>query len=81
MTTNNISKIDAGVQNRCVRLNFNAAQACEWLPFARKVLTDCGAADVSEEKLIAVIESCKGSAREIAESMQRIAAEQDAVVA
>ena len=75
MTTNHISEIDAGVQNRCVRINFNAAQASEWLPFARRVLNDCDAGEISDDKLIPVIDSCKGSAREIAEAMQRIAAE------
>ena len=81
MTTNNISKIDAGVQNRSVRVNFNAAQATDWLPFARQVLHDCGACNVSDYKLVPVIDSCKGSAREIAEAMQRIAAHQAAIVA
>ena len=80
MTTNHISKIDAGVQNRCVRVNFNAAQANEWLPFARRVLNDCGAGDVSDDKLVPVIESCNGSVREIAEAMQRIAAHQAASI-
>ena len=43
MTTNNISRIDAGVLNRSERVNFNAAPAQEWLPFARRVLADSGA--------------------------------------
>ena len=80
MTTNHISEIDAGVQNRCVRINFNAAQASEWLPFARQVLNDCDAGEISDDKLIPVIDSCKGSAREIVEAMQRIAAHQTATV-
>lgn len=80
LTTNHISKIDAGVQNRCVRVNFNAAQASEWLPFARRVLSDCDADPIADDKLIPVIDNCKGSAREIAEAMQRIAAHQAASV-
>jgi DNA polymerase III delta prime subunit len=74
MTTNHISKIDRGVLNRCERINFNAADIREWLPFARRVLNDCGAGHVSDDKLLPVIISCDGSAREIASAMQRIAA-------
>ena len=80
MTTNNISKVDMGVQNRCVRVDFNAAQASDWLPFARHVLHDSGAVPVSDEKLTPIIDSCKGSARDIAEAMQRVAMEQNAAV-
>lgn len=76
MTTNHISKIDRGVLNRCERINCNAADIREWLPFARRVLNDCGAAHVSDDKLLPVIISCDGSAREIASAMQRIAAQQ-----
>lgn len=80
MTTNNISKIDAGVRNRSERIDFNAAPANEWLPFARRVLGDCGARHVSDEKLLSVIESCDGSVREIVNSMQKIAATQEPAV-
>ena len=79
MTTNNISKVDMGVQNRCVRVDFNAAQASDWLPFARRVLQDCGANPVSDDKLTPIIDSCKGSARDIAEAMQRVASQQTTV--
>jgi DNA polymerase III delta prime subunit len=80
MTTNNISEVDMGVQNRCVRIDFNAAPASEWLPFARNVLYDCNARDVSDEMLTPIIDSCKGSVRDIAEAMQRVAAQQSAEV-
>jgi DNA polymerase III delta prime subunit len=76
MTTNNISKIDVGVQNRSERVNFNAAPAPEWLPFARRVLDDCDAAYVSDALLLPIIESCNGSVREIVSAMQRLAAAQ-----
>ena len=80
MTTNNISKVEKGVQNRCVRVDFNAAPTSDLLPFARQVLTDCGASPVSDDKLTPIIESCEGSVREIAEAMQRVAAQQNAAV-
>lgn len=78
MTTNNICLIDAGVLNRCERINCNAAPASDWLPLARQVLADCGAVAISDEMLLSVIESCNGSVREIVSSMQRIAMEQHA---
>ena len=76
MTTNHVSTIDAGVLNRSERINFNAAPAEAWLPLARRVLDDCSAGPVDEQKLIAVITSCKGSARELVSDMQKIAAAQ-----
>lgn len=74
LTTNHISEIDKGVLDRCVRVNFNAAPAKEWLPFAQRVLHDCGAAPVSDDKLLPIIEGCKGSVRELVSSIQRLAA-------
>ena len=76
MTTNHISDIDAGVLNRSERVNFNAAPATEWLPFARQVLADCGGRTVRDELLLPIIDGCKGSVRELVSSMQKIAAVQ-----
>jgi DNA polymerase III delta prime subunit len=78
MTTNHISKIDAGVQNRSERINFNAAPAAEWLPLARQVLEDCGAHAVSDSVLLPIIDGCKGSVRELVSDMQKIASAQHA---
>ena len=78
-TTNNISNVDRGVQNRCVRVDCNAAPTSDLLPFARRVLKDCGASAVSDDLLTPIIESCEGSVREIAEAMQRVAAQQTTV--
>jgi DNA polymerase III delta prime subunit len=78
MTTNFVYKVDAGVQTRCVRVNCNAAAAHDYLPFARQTLMDCGANLVSDDKLLPVIQHCKGCVRDIAEAMQRIAAVQKA---
>ena len=73
MTTNHISKIDGGVLNRCERVNFSAAPLAEWLPLARRVLSDSGGRPVADAKLLPVIAGCKGSVREIVSAMQRIA--------
>lgn len=78
LTTNHIGRIDAGVQNRCIRVNCSAGPAQDYLPVARQVLNDCAAKPVDDDKLLPIIEHCKGSVREIAEQMQRIAAIQKA---
>jgi DNA polymerase III delta prime subunit len=72
MTTNHISRIDAGVKNRCERINCNAAAATDWLPFAHQAIARFGGAPVDDIKLLPVIESCQGSVREIVSSLQRI---------
>ncbi len=79
LTTNHIGRVDRGVLNRSVRINFNAAPATEWLPFARRVINDSGGRPVADDLLLPIIESCNGSVREIVEVMQRIAVEQQAV--
>lgn len=81
MTTNNISNIDAGILNRCERINCNAAPAQDWLLFARRVLADCGGQYVSDAALLPIIDSCNGSVREIVSAMQRLAAAQKALSA
>ena len=78
LTTNHISKIDAGVQNRSIRINCDAAPASDYLPVAKVVLNNCGAQPISDEKLLPIIAHCKGSVREIADKMERVAAIQKA---
>lgn len=79
LTTNHIGRIDRGVLNRSVRVDFNAAPATEWLPFARRVINDSSGRPVADDLLLPIIDSCDGSVREIVEAMQRIAAEQQAL--
>lgn len=65
MTTNHFSKIELGVRNRCYCIAFNAAPAENWLPLARRMLTDAGILTVSDAALLGVIATGKGSARDI----------------
>lgn len=81
MTTNHIGRIDAGVQNRSVRVNCNAAHPSAYLPFAQDALVKFGGRALADDKLLPIIETCKGSVREIAEQMQRIAARQKTMAA
>jgi replication-associated recombination protein RarA len=74
MTTNHIDKIEKGVLNRSILVEMNAAQPKRWLPFANRILADCGVSGVSEEELIPLIAACNGSVRDIADSILTIAA-------
>lgn len=76
LTTNHLGQIDKGVQNRSIRVNCDAARASDYLPLAKQVLAECGATPISDDKLLPIIERCKGSVREIVDYMERIAAMQ-----
>jgi hypothetical protein len=67
------------VQNRSVRVNCNAARPSAYLPFAQDALVKFGGRALADDKLAPIIERCKGSVREIAEQMQRIAGRQKAM--
>jgi len=75
LTTNNLSKVDGGVVNRCVVFEFNAAASIEWLEKARSILADYGVTDIEDSKLLAVIEACDGSARKILMALRMLIAE------
>jgi replication-associated recombination protein RarA len=78
LTTNHIGRIDAGVLNRSVRVNCNAAHPSAYLPFAQDALVKFGGRALADDKLVPIIERCNGSVREITEQMQNIAARQKA---
>jgi replication-associated recombination protein RarA len=65
MTTNNFSQIDVGVRSRCHCIPFNAAAPANWLPLARRMLTDAGIVTITDATLLGVIATGNGSAREI----------------
>ena len=79
LTTNNFSKIEAGVVNRCHCIAFNAAPSANWLPLARRMLTDSGLTGVSDEILLAVIETGKGNARDITDALVELILEKHAI--
>jgi hypothetical protein len=81
LTTNNFSRIDMGVVNRCIAVNFNAAPATAWLPLVKNVIADCGGHAVEDELLLQLIDTCEGSVRNIVEGAQRVAVRQTAGVA
>ena len=69
LTTNNFTDIEPGVISRCLCIAFNAAPASSWLPLARRILSDSGLTGISDEQLLAVIETGKGSARDILDAL------------
>ena len=69
LTTNNFADIETGVVSRCHCIAFNAAPARSWLPFARRILSDSRLKGISDEQLLAVIETGKGSARDILDAL------------
>jgi DNA polymerase III delta prime subunit len=73
LVTNNISKINPAVQDRCHLINFNAAPSQRWLPLAHKIMGDYGIAPIADSLLLSVIDNGNGSARRIVNSLCKFA--------
>lgn len=73
LTTNHITKIEAGVRDRCHCIAFNAAPAQNWLPLAQRILAHAGIGGVTDQQLTAVIAPCNGSARDITDAIIALA--------
>jgi replication-associated recombination protein RarA len=69
MTTNNFSRIEQGVRDRCYCIPFNSANPARWLPVCRRILADAGITGISDQTLINVISTCNGSARNILDAV------------
>ena len=65
MTTNNLDKIDGGIENRSVVIDMNVPPAANWLPILRKVYTDANLTPPTDETLERVVLAGRGSARAI----------------
>jgi len=75
LTTNNLSKVEGGVINRCVVVEFNAAASADWLPKVRSILTDYGIVGIEDKLLLNIIDPCEGSARKILMAIRMLIAE------
>jgi replication-associated recombination protein RarA len=73
LTTNKFNEIEAGVKDRCHCIPFNAAPAVNWLPLAKRILSYAGVDGIPNAKIQAVIEPCKGSARQITDALIALA--------
>ena len=74
MTTNDITKVDKGVKDRCHVIHMLVANAQSWLPLMQRVIRSTGAICPPDSALLPVIASCKGSGREILTSAIQVAA-------
>ena len=72
MTTNHYSDIENGVIDRCHCIPFNAAPSVKWLPLAKRMLADNGINTITDAALIAVIDTCNGSARKIVDRIYSV---------
>ena len=79
LTTNEFSRVDAGVKSRCHCVAFNAAPPENWLPLARQMLEDCGVTGISDQQLLPIIAAGNGSAREITDFIVSIILQAKAV--
>ena len=75
LTTNNLSKVEGGVINRCVVVEFNAAASADWLPKVRRILADYGITGIEDKLLLNIIDPCEGSARKILMAIRMLIAE------
>jgi DNA polymerase III delta prime subunit len=74
MTTNNLSKVDGGVINRCKLVEFNAAKSLDWFPKVRGILADYGVTGIDDALILSIIEPCEGSARDILDATRTLIA-------
>ena len=65
MTTNNLDKIDNGIENRSVVIDMNMPPVGNWLPILRRVYTDAQLTPPSDAALEQVVAAGRGSARSI----------------
>jgi DNA polymerase III delta prime subunit len=65
MTTNNLNKIDLGIQNRSVLVDMNIPPADLWRPILRKVYQTVGLTPPPDAALDQVVVAGRGSARTI----------------
>ena len=73
MTTNYITKVDAGIKSRSYLVQMDAAVPDDWLPLARRVITTAGVPVPPDSALLPVIASCNGNARDIVSAAVRVA--------
>jgi DNA polymerase III delta prime subunit len=72
-TTNHVHRVDGGIRNRCIIVDFEAAPPRSWLPLFCRILSDQGALAPSNQVMIQAIFNCNGSAREIIQTAKETA--------
>lgn len=72
LTTNNVSTLDGGMKDRCVKVEMNAATDQQLLPIARRVAADMNVV-LNDADLVAEIAASHGSLREVMNRVKRLA--------
>ena len=72
LTTNRLPVVDKGVQDRCLRIDFNAAPNEAWLPRVKRILSDYNITKISDDSLLPIIGACNGSARGVLMATKRL---------
>ena len=75
-TTNRIHLIENGVQDRCERVEFNAAADIEWLPLFKRILADYNITTVTDTAALKIIGYCNGSGRRILIAARKLVIQQ-----
>lgn len=70
LTTNNISELDKGLKDRCILIEMNAAPASEYLPLAKKLVSDMDVV-MSDIDLLPTITAANGSLRNLIYNVKR----------
>ena len=72
-TTNNLQKIEKGVQSRSHVIHMGSAKPQQWLPICKKILADQCVVPPSDSMLLSLIAQGKGDARATIGIAQRLA--------
>lgn len=71
LTTNNLSRLDKGMLDRCVLVDMNAAGDAELLPFAKTIAKEMYA-DIADAELLPTIKASNGSFRNLKHNIERL---------
>lgn len=72
LTTNNLSKIDRAVMDRCHVVDFTAAPSSHWVPVMSRVLSYYGVLGIPDQVLIDLAAVCRGSGRGVLNGCKQI---------
>lgn len=72
LTTNNLSKIDRAVVDRCHVVDFTSADGALWLPVFNRVLSYYGVLGIPDQVLINLAIACRGSGRGVLNASKQI---------
>ena len=72
LTTNNLSKLDKGMLDRCILVEMNAANANAYLDIAKFVANEAGVT-LSSDELLPTIQAANGSFRNLFHNVGRLA--------